>query len=271
MRSNANARMEAKPLAGHTIVVTRPSHVAQATIAALQSAGATVIAAPALRIEPLACTLDATAARRANAAVFVSANAVEHGLPRLRALGFLPDTACYAVGATTAHALREGGQTRIFTPETGFDSEQLLALPSLASIGGWCILLVKGTGATAGRTLIESTLAERGAEVVPVVCYQRLHVALEADIRDAIAAQLSSGRAPLVLVASIESFDAFRAAFASDNQLSHALFAVPHPRIAAALAGAGFVRTLIVELSPKALVRALQNERLRDLIHRPQN
>ena len=74
----------AGPLAGLGVVLTRPRAQCEATAAALESAGARVIVFPALDIVPVELSpasravLDGLPA--ASLALFVSANAAEHGV-----------------------------------------------------------------------------------------------------------------------------------------------------------------------------------------------
>ena len=82
------------PLAGRTIVVTRPQAQAAPLAAAISAAGGTPLVFPLLEISPAADPqpLAEAAARLAEYAVaaFVSPNAVEHALPVLLAHGTWP-------------------------------------------------------------------------------------------------------------------------------------------------------------------------------------
>jgi uroporphyrinogen-III synthase len=244
-------------LAGLTVVVTRPAHVARATCEALQAAGAQVIAAPVLAIEALPCALPST--QGVQAAIFVSANAVEFGLPLLRRAGFACDARCFAVGEATASALRESGQTDVLAPGPEYDSEHLLALPGLREVRGQHLLLIKGRGSAQGRDLIEHTLAGRGARIEVLTCYRRRRLPIEPALRASLAARLDEhADAVVFLVASVESFEALRDTFADDALLRRAAIAVPHARVAAALREAGFARAGVVPLSPARLSAALR-------------
>lgn len=246
------------PLAGLTVVVTRPEPAASATLDALRRAGANALPMPVLAIDALDAPLVASRVAGLGGAVFVSINAVEFGLPPLRAAGFGTAVPCFAVGEATARALRAAGQSDVVAPQHGFDSEHLLALPRLKDPRGIPIIIVKGEGRTAGRALIEQTLAGRGAIVTPWVCYRRRALAVDASARGELAAALASGAEVVILAASVESFEALGEAWGSDApRLAQAIFAVPHARVAGAVAAACGARTAVVPLSPEALVGAL--------------
>jgi uroporphyrinogen-III synthase len=118
------------PLTGLTVVVTRPQQQGAPLADALRSAGASVIEYPVLEIVPLDATMPPATLARAAAVIFVSVNAVEHGLPSLRAAGTL-SAGCLmmAIGGATATALHDAGIERVVSPQQNIDSEGLLALP----------------------------------------------------------------------------------------------------------------------------------------------
>ena len=159
-----------------TIAVTRPAHQAEATCAALTAAGAEVIRFPVMEIVATDLTAQRTAlaARLAEfgAAVFISANAVRYGLALFAERGGLPPgVAVAAVGRATARALADAGVRVDICPETGFDSEALLAAPALSQVRGVDIVLFKGVG---GRELLADQLRARGARVHYAEVYRRV-------------------------------------------------------------------------------------------------
>jgi uroporphyrinogen-III synthase len=244
-------------LAGWTVVLTRPAQSARESIDTLHAAGAHAICLPVLEIEALEVAPSPNTAH-SYAAIFVSANAVMHGLPRLRATGLGLNAPCFAVGETTAAALKTMGQTQVHVPTEGFDSEHLLALPALQDVAGRTIVLVKGEGTTAGRTLIEDTLTGRGATIETFVCYRRCTVTPDATQLYDVLELLDSSRNVVVVVASGESLMALLSAFGQHrNTLQRAVLAVPHARVAAMAREAGFSRIWIVALSAAGLVESL--------------
>jgi uroporphyrinogen III methyltransferase/synthase len=75
-----------------------------------------------------------------------------------------------AVGAGTATVLAEENFADVIHPAEQWNSEGLLALPDLQNLKGKKVALVRGEG---GRELLADTLAERGAEVTPLIAYRR--------------------------------------------------------------------------------------------------
>ncbi len=164
-----------RSLAGQAILVTRPRHQAQALCDGVIARGGEPCLYPVMEIEPV--LHDAELLQRlATAAefdlfIFVSANAVVHGLQALALVGGLPgDIPLAAVGAATARALQAAGRPIALVPETGYTSESLLALPELQQVEGQRILILRGEG---GRARLGEVLRERGAEVVYAEVYRR--------------------------------------------------------------------------------------------------
>lgn len=165
-----------RPLAGIGVLVTRPSGQAEPLIHLLEQAGARAVHLPALAIaaprDPQRAA--ATAARLASfdLAIFVSANAVRHGLALIGGAERLPARLrIAAVGEATARALHAAGVERVIAPAERFDSEALLALPELTQVAGKSIVIFRGEG---GRELLADTLAGRGARVEHIECYRRV-------------------------------------------------------------------------------------------------
>lgn len=169
--------IERGPLAGRTIVVTRPQ--AQATVLAegIAAAGGSALIFPLLEILPAADPaplLDA-ADRLAEyrLAIFISPNAVEYALPVLLALRAWPSCLLpAAVGQGTVRALEAHGVGGCIAPTERFDSEALLELPELAAeqVAGRSVAIFRGDG---GRELLADTLRQRGAKVDCIPCYRR--------------------------------------------------------------------------------------------------
>lgn len=243
------------PLLGVRVVNTRPRRQSAATQDTLTAAGASVLSFPVLDVVALPTTVPDLSA--VTACIFVSANAVEHGLNRLLQAGLSPDMPVFAIGDATARALADGGMKVIHTPMGSIDSEGLLAHPALDAnaVGGKFILLVKGDSETGGRGLIQDTLTARGVLVHPFCCYRRERIAHDVAARDTLHAFLQKMPPAAVLVASVESLDAFLDALPERRAVFHLL--LPHARIATAAAARGFSATHVVPLSADALVDAL--------------
>lgn len=221
-----------QPLAGLTVVVTRPDRQAGPLLRLLREAGAATIAFPTLVIERI--ELDDAARRRCTPdahdwVVFTSTNAVECAFAQLPRPG---RARVAAVGRATARALVELGVAVDATPADVSDSEGLLATRELAEVGGRRILILKGAG---GRDKLRETLAARGAEVTVGEVYRR-RVATPGDHALDRLAQACVAEAPVIAVTSVEVLDALLglAPDARHPRLRHATLLVPGDRVAAA-------------------------------------
>jgi uroporphyrinogen-III synthase len=166
----------AGPLHGLGVLVTRPAHQAQALQRLIEAAGGRAFLFPLLDIKPLNDPSGALSwirdLARYDVAVFVSANAVEHGLG-LIALhgGTLGAIEVIAVGKATARRLEERGITPAAVPSEA-SSEGVLRLDTLAAdrIAGKRVLIFRGTG---GRELLAEGLRRREALVDYAEVYER--------------------------------------------------------------------------------------------------
>lgn len=247
-------------LAGLTIVVTRPRQQGESTAKTLREAGATVIELPMLCIVPLDCRVDASVLAQAYAAIFVSANAVEHGVPCLRRNGHLRDGMLIAaIGHATTRALHEVGFADVVSPQQSIDSEGLLAMPQLqpAQVKGQHVVLVRGKSTGGGRKLIEETLIARGAYITTMECYERRPLTLATGQTDALVNALKKpGLAVMAL--SVETLENLMNALADyDVLLKSTALLVPHARVAAAAKSHGFSDIHEIPLSADSLIAAL--------------
>ncbi|WP_181919465.1 uroporphyrinogen-III synthase [Alkalilimnicola ehrlichii] len=179
----------AKPLAGCSVLVTRPQAQADGLCRRLEALGAAPVRLPTLLIGPVAASpaLDAAIADVAVAdwIIFASRNAVSYGFELLdeRGLRLNPQARLATVGTGTAHELRKHGYRVTCKPKAGFNTEALLDMPEFAVGMGDRVLIFRGRG---GRALMGDTLKERGARVRFVEVYQRLQPDL--DVRAALMA-----------------------------------------------------------------------------------
>jgi uroporphyrinogen-III synthase len=219
------------PLAGLGILVTRPARQAGALAQKIAALGGAPVIFPAIAILPPA---DPAPLARAHAAlgtydyaVFVSANAVEYGVPDARL--WPAKLIAFAPGPGTAEALATLGIAGARIPATTFDSEGLLALPEFAAPRGKRVAIFRGDG---GREQLGDALRARGATVDYVACYRRAAPATGAQ---GLAEAFREGRIDAVTITSSEGLDnlwaiadeATRAAWRARPTF------VPHPRIAA--------------------------------------
>lgn len=250
----------AGPLAGLGVVLTRPRAQCAAYADELAAQGARVIVFPALDIVPVAlspASRDALASLpSASLALFVSANAAEHGVAAARAAGPWPAAVAVAgVGEATAAQLRHAGFDRVIAPSAGFDSESLLACPELQSVAGRRVVIFRGIG---GREHLRTTLEGRGATVAYVECYRRERP--DSDAAGLLAAH-ARGEIDAVHAMSAETVDNFLVLAGPAASWSRVALVVPHPAIARHAAAASFGRTLVARPGPPGLVEALTNLR----------
>ena len=76
-----------------------------------------------------------------------------------------------AIGKATAQALALAGLPVDLVPESGYNSEALLAMPQMQQINGQNCLIVRGEG---GREELATTLRSRGAYVEYLDVYKRI-------------------------------------------------------------------------------------------------
>ncbi len=203
-------RAHTQPLAGASVIVTRPSPSAAAQVRAARALGAQVVRLPGLALRPIADRAGTAralaAARRADAWIFTSPAAVRFAFRLVPTLRLRRSLRVYAVGAGTARALARRGVDAVH-PRDRQDSAGLLALPDLHALRDRHVVLVDAPG---GRDLIGPTLARRGARVERVPVYERVAPRLDARHWRALAAAprpwltlLSSGEALAHLLATV--------------------------------------------------------------------
>jgi uroporphyrinogen-III synthase len=151
-------------LAGLSVLVTRPETQAAGLCERVRAAGGEALSWPAIRIARLELPPPGADEPAPDWILFVSANAVRHGLAAVPA-----GPRIAAIGPATAAALRAAGRPADLTAARP-DSEGLLADPALADVAGRRILIVRGVG---GRELLASSLRDRGAEVAYREVYRR--------------------------------------------------------------------------------------------------
>jgi len=247
------------PLAGLTVVVTRPEHQAGRFIELARAAGAATVALPALVVE----VVELDAATRASLApddydwvIFTSANAVEAALA-----GLPPPTRCRiaAVGPATARAATARGIRVDAVPAGRSDSEGLLALPALADAEGLRVLILRGVG---GRDLLREELARRGADVVVGELYRRKPAIADPAALRLLAEALRRPRATVVAVTSVEVLDGLLGRLDASQlaRLRSTALLLPGQRVAAAARERQWAGELIVAPSAEdaAMLAALE-------------
>jgi uroporphyrinogen III methyltransferase/synthase len=176
--NSGSASLAARPLAGKTVVVTRPRGQAASLAGGLEGLGAEVLLLPTIRIVPR--PLDDEVVRivvndlgEYRLVVFTSVNGASIFLGYLRELGLpaasLAGAAVAAIGPATAAALEAGGVTCDVVPDD-YIAEGLLAALEARGVApaGARVLIPRAREA---RSVLPDTLRERGALVDVLAVY----------------------------------------------------------------------------------------------------
>lgn len=244
-----------RPLAGRSVVVTRPRHQAGELVAALEAAGAEVVSLPVIDIaEPHdgGAALERALAGVAGYdwVVFTSANAVHRTLARLRDVRGLGTARVAAVGRTTAAALAGYGVRADLVPSRSDAAGLTEAFPN-AVVSGARVLFPAAAGA---RPVLAEGVAAKGWCVDTVEAYRTV-----AADPPAPAVLGALGAADAVTFASPSSVDAYLAMRVGDRPLPvPPAVACIGPVTAAAARAAGLsVDVAAASPSPSSLVEAL--------------
>lgn len=244
-------------LAGMHIAVTRPPEQATKLTAAIIDAGGEAISFPLLDIKSLedlsAFHAAVTPLSQFDWAVFISSNAVQHGMPLLQQAGIPPNLKFAAIGPTTAASLQTFGIQKVLSPTDRFDSEALLALPDLQQMHGQRVLIVRGVG---GREVLADTLKQRGAEVVFGECYRRVNPQSSAQLLEQAYAE---GKLQGIVVTSSEALRFLLDLSQNGTWLRATPVFVNHARIAEQASAAGLKVYCSGVSGDSAMMALLQN------------
>jgi hydroxymethylbilane synthase len=243
------------PLAGLTVVVTRPRAQAGELATALEKAGARTFSVPAIEILPPPdwSPLDAALGQldQYRWVTVTSVNGAQALLTRARLYGkisALSGVAVAAVGDATAAALRSAGIKVAVVPAVQ-RAEGLAG--ALTDLEGSRVLVVRGDR---GRTILAERLRQRGARADEVIAYRTVAVAPAA-----VDAVLGAAAVDWLVLASGSAAKAV-AGWPSEWQarLQPARVACLGPETARAAAAAGLrVAVTAAKPDPAALVHAL--------------
>lgn len=180
-----------KRLVGRRILVTRPAAQAEELSRLIEAEGGEVLRFPSVVIaDPENTSAIREVIRRLDEfhwAVFVSANAVQRGLHWILAQREMPpDLKIAVVGPATARALAGFGLHPHLCPDSGYNSEALLAMDELQCMKGKRVIIFRGRG---GRELLPEALTARGAQVEYTEVYRRClpSASVAASLRQSLA------------------------------------------------------------------------------------
>ncbi len=234
------------PLAGLSVLLTRPAGQADKLAAAIQGLGGQVTHLPLLAIEPITervaverLKTSIMALDNYDAAIFISTNAATLGLEWIES--YWPQLPvgleAYAVGPGTAEILRQLPWP-VHCSDSGVTSEHLLALPGLQDVAGKRIALFRGQG---GRELLAETLRERGARVDYLEIYQRR---VPEYSRAVVLKMIEDNAIDTVIATSQQILDSFIALLSVDGDLRRKMrgfrVVVPSQRVREFALAAGF-------------------------------
>lgn len=250
----------AGPLAGKTIVITRPRAQSQALAAAIAAAGGEPLLFPLLEIsaadDPRALNEALARLPDYSLAVFISPNAVDYSLPTLLSKGSWPAGLLpAAVGQGTVKALAAHGVGGCVAPTERFDSEALLELPEMQAdrVVGRRVAIFRGDG---GRELLAETLRARGAAVDCITCYKR---SAPASGTESLLAAWQVGRLDAITVSSSEGLRYLVAMLDPEGRrfLAGTPVFVPHQRIADNARALGLDRVLLTDPADAGIIVGL--------------
>jgi len=159
------------------IMITRPAHQAGPLAQGIKAAGGEAFLFPTLNIIPAELSQknieQIKHINQFDIIIFISPNAVEHGLNLIKSQRELPESILLAtIGQGSAKAVYEhiGKQPNI-VPKENFNSEGLLATSAMQNVANKRILIIRGNS---GREHLKQTLEQRGAVVEYLNVYQRV-------------------------------------------------------------------------------------------------
>jgi uroporphyrinogen-III synthase len=209
-------------LQGRGILITRPREQAEGLAKLIEAAGGRAILFPAIEIQDLPLRKLA----EFDLAIFVSPTAVKRALAAMK---WPPRAKAAALGRGTQRELERHGIKGIIAPDSGADSEALLAVPELQHVAGRRIVILRGEG---GRSLLGDTLAARGAQVEYAECYRRVQPQIDSG---PLLTAFAKGAVHAVTVSSAEGLENLfeMLGAAGREHLKKTPLFVAHPRIAA--------------------------------------
>lgn len=187
------------PLQGVGVLVTRPRTQAAELVNAIEVEGGNAYCFPVLEIAPfdeLDVRNSLVHLTRPDIVIFVSRNAVEHGIK------FTDEALIAVIGPATAKAVKAAGRVVDIQPAEGYDSEHLLAQPPLQDVAGKHIRIIRGRN---GRELLADELKKRGAIVEYLSVYERRLPDVRSDALADLEAKWRQGLINVVTVMSVQS------------------------------------------------------------------
>jgi uroporphyrinogen-III synthase len=246
-------------LNGLQVLVTRPEHQAENLSRLIEQHGGIPIRFPTLQIigvdDRSKATNVITSLSNYQWLIFTSVNAVNFALKaiggKISQFGALQIA---AIGQATALALASAGINVSLLPKRGFDSESLLATPSMQEVNDKAVMIVRGQG---GREELASVLRSRGANVEYWEVYKRT---LPDYDKSFVARVFEQASLDVVIITSCEALQNLAMLVGSEYKQRLALvkLVVISDRIGKLAAEMGFKRITVTEgPSDQAIIDAL--------------
>lgn len=233
-----------------TVILTRPAGQNERLAQRLAAEGYRTIERPLLEIAPLEpgnnerklmMELD-----RFDDIIFVSGNAVDHGVPLLEQYWPQWPIALHWAAVGPATAARLPPEITVTFPQAGA-SEALLQMERFREVSGRNVMIVRGR---AGRELLADTLRERGAQVQYLEVYERKPVDHQS--------QDLPGETNVAVITSGEALERF--ADLVDARTFNGGLIVPSARVRTMAIERGFAKVDTVDnLNDESIVRAISN------------
>ena len=159
------------------------------------------------------------------------------------------------VGKGSQRAVEAYGFSGVIAPESGFDSESVLALEAFSEpqIAGRHLIVFRGDG---GRDLLGETVRRRGGTVSYVSCYRRACPVNDGATLIELAGTGNSMPLPLTSSEGVDNFASMLGDAGMAALRGVPVFA-PHPRIVERAQFAGFTTVLLTAPGDDGLMQAL--------------
>ncbi len=191
-----------------------------------------------------------------NVVIFISANAVEHGLKILKTMGYHQ---IFAVGGATARKLSENDIRIDDFPRENASSEALLALDSVNCLHHKTILIFRGRG---GRETLRQGLIKQDNQVEYVEVYERVSHDINSLHYQSLNEFLLSNEG-IITITSIDSMKSLveiSSQIFDINKLKNYLLVVLSDRIKTYVNSIGFDKVLVTpDTSDNGIISVLIN------------
>ena len=199
--------MQSNDLKGVKVLVTRPAHQNQKLYDLVCAHGGEPVVCPLIKSEPTyaheALLTVLTRIDDIDIAIFVSTNAVTHGLGALRSQGQTLSelTQVFAVGATTALML-QAADIRVDGVPSGLSGANgLRALPTFRNVSNQRVVVFRGNG---GESSLLEWLKNEGARVFVAETYRR---AMPIEINPAVIELCQQATIDVITLTSVTSVE----------------------------------------------------------------